>query len=232
MSNSLRRGALRALRAVGELWAEMGIRCHPGDVWCYWSNLGWTRKGSCLTERETGLSMAQHSWFQWQQDRVFGAINPFLALDGSTAGAYVLYPCILLEKEGIKRTLEGTWAPWPRISICLPWLQALCTVQLISRVQPQTGCFLGWTSPHPALGLEQRDVRCLTFGKLFQVPHTCQRFWKSRIGSVALRTSIATAWSLKVAVCEQTAAQFLSFSALWFLWYTGKRYNVIRFSSS
>lgn len=136
--------------AVGELRAEMGIRCHTEDVLCYWSNLEWTRKGSCLTERKIVLPMQTCSSAQLvpvATRQSFGAINPFLALHGNPAWVDVLYPCILLQKEGIKRTLEGTLAHWPRISMCLQafpgfrllaCLQGECTVtQFISRVQPQ-----------------------------------------------------------------------------------------------
>lgn len=111
--------------------------------------------------------------------------------------------CMLLEKEGIKRTLEGVLAHWPTISICLQAFFGIIlsampavsvVIQLIYRVQPQPGCFLGWSSPHPTFGVhKQRDVGGFGFGKIWQVPHTCQRFCKSRFGSMALRTSIATA---------------------------------------
>lgn len=112
--------------------------------------------------------------------------------------------CLLLEKEGIKRTLEGALAHWTTISICLQaffWHHPFChassesvVIQLIYRVQPQPGCFLVWSSPHPTFGVhKQRYMGGLGFGKIWQVPCTCQRFCKSRFGSMALRTSIATA---------------------------------------
>lgn len=147
--------------------------------------------------------VAQHSWFQWQQNRIFGAFESFLALHGSTAWVYgcPVHPAGKgRHEEGTGRCLSSL-ANNPHLPSSLFWHQPFCHAssesavnQLICRVQPQPRCFLGWTSPHPTPGVhEQRHVGGLGFGKLWQVPHTCQRFWKSRFGSMALRISIATA---------------------------------------